>query len=126
MKDGEAPSSEELKSSPSLGSLFQLPRSVLILGGWSLALMVLVYFIYPAFPTTSGKTLAGWTWQGCNDANGFLHGRFIPVAFLVMVWMGFQRAKDEELKPSYWGLVSLLFGMLFSLPQCGRFSREWQ
>ena len=45
----------------------------------------------------------------------FLHGRFVPVAFGVMLWMAYQRTKNVVAKPSYLGLVILLFGMFFFL-----------
>ena len=32
--------------------------------------LLLMYTLYPAYPTTGGLTLAGWTWDACNDDNG--------------------------------------------------------
>ena len=96
-----------------LGEIGQIDRPIRLMGLSVLSLLVLMYFVYPAFPTTLGKSLAGWTWFACNDKNGFLHGRFIPVAFVVMCWFAYQRGKDELVRPSYWGLAILAFGLLF-------------
>lgn len=105
----EAPQKELLV----LGSITRMDRPIRIMGVSSLVLLLLIYFVYPAFPTAVGKSLAGWSWFACNSVNGFLHGRFIPLAFVVMCWLGFQRAKNEPIKPSYWGLAILAFGLLF-------------
>ena len=80
-----------------------------------LGLLLLIYFVYPAFPTTNGKSLAGWTWYGCNNQNGFLHGRFVPLAFVVMLWMAYQRTKEVVARPSYLGLALLVLGFAFFL-----------
>ena len=96
-----------------LGAISRIDRPTFRLGITAIALIGLIYFVYPAFPTSFGKTLAGWTWFACNNTNGFLHGRFIPLAFIGMCWFAFQRAKDEPIQPNYWGLAILALGMLF-------------
>lgn len=98
-----------------LAGIGRLPGSVRAMAFFSLGILLLLYFVYPAFPTTSGKSLAGWTWYGCNDKNGFLHGRFVPLAFAVMLWMAYQKTKNEVARPSYPGLAILALGMLFFL-----------
>jgi exosortase len=74
--------------------------------------LLLMYTLYPAYPTTGGLTLAGWTWDACNDDNGFLHGRFIPIAFCGMIWIAWKNTRQEAISPSHWGLVALAFGLL--------------
>ncbi len=81
----------------------------------SALLLLFFYVFYPGFPTVVGKSLAGWTWHACNPDNGFLHGRFIPAAFVVMCWIGYKRAKDELVSPSSWGLAILAIGLIFYL-----------
>lgn len=98
-----------------LAGLGQMSRSIRAMGFLSLGILLVVYFIYPAYPTTVGRSLAGWTWYGCNNTNGFLHGRFVPLAFCVMIWMAYQKTKDEVARPSYLGLALLIFGMVFFL-----------
>jgi len=98
-----------------LGEIRNLSVSTLAMGLGALVVLLLMYTIYPAYPTTSGKTLAGWTWSACNAQNGFLHGRFIPVAFSVMIWLAWQKSKLERIKPSWWGMVALGFGLLLYL-----------
>lgn len=56
-----------------------------------------------------------WTWIACNPINGFLHGRFIPVAFCAMIWIAWKNTKGEKISPSSWGLVALVFGLLLYL-----------
>jgi len=90
-----------------------LPTKTLMMGVSSLVLLLCMYFIYPAYPTTAGKSLAKWTWLACNDQIGFFHGRFIPFAFLVMVAMAWTKARDYRVLPSWWGLGALLLGLLF-------------
>lgn len=92
-----------------------LPLPVRVMAYGSLAVVLLLYFLYPAFPTTQGTTLAGWTWYGCNPDNGFLHGRFVPLAFAVMIWMAHQRTKDQVARPSYAGLLWMLLAIFFYL-----------
>lgn len=98
-----------------LGAIGSLPAATRAMGLASLGLLLLIYFVYPAYPTVVGKSLAGWTWYGCNGTNGFLHGRFVPGAFLVMLWMAWQRTKGEVVRPSSLGLVLLFLGFLFFL-----------
>ena len=102
-------------SCPLLGTVRSLPTSILLPTLLAVGILSLMYIIYPAYPTTAGKTLAGWTWGACNSANGFLHGRFIPFAFFVMVWMAWQKSKNKVIRPSYWGLAILGLGLLLFL-----------
>lgn len=91
-------------------------------GGWSLSVRVMVglalllltgiYFFHPAYPTIAWKSLAGWTWAACSSANGFLHGRLVPLIFPWLLWVAWRRNQEEAVKPSYWGLVWLGLGML--------------
>lgn len=98
-----------------LSRIRSLSVSTRVMGFVSLGLLLFIYFVYPAYPTVVGKSLAGWTWYGCNPINGFLHGRFVPVAFCVMIGMAWQRTKDLEAKPSYLGLAVLLLGLVLFL-----------
>jgi exosortase len=102
-------------SFPLLGATRHLPTSVVASGLIAVAILLLMYTVYPAYPTTSGRTLAGWAWSACNSQNGFLHGRFIPFAFCAMLWIAWQRTKDQEISPSYWGVAALGLGLLFYL-----------
>ncbi|MDB4611058.1 exosortase/archaeosortase family protein, partial [Akkermansiaceae bacterium] len=79
----------------------------------SLGVLLFFYFFHTAYPTAGGGSLAGWAWQACNSKNGFLHGRFIPLAFVIMCWLGWQRAKTEEVSPKNLGLAVLALGLLF-------------
>ena len=85
------------------------------MGFGAVVVLMLFYFVYPAYPTVVGKSLAGWTWYACNGANNFLHGRFVPIAFGVMIWMAYQKTKNEVSESSYLGLPVLLLGLLFFL-----------
>lgn len=78
-------------------------------------LFLFFYLVYQAFPTVYGKSLAGWTWYACNPVNNFLHGRFIPLAFVIMLYLAYQQVKDEPLSSQKWGLLLLVFGILFYL-----------
>jgi len=98
-----------------LSGMRGLPIQVRCWGLSALVVLVVVYLVYPAFPTAYGKSLAGWTWFACNNINGFLHGRFVPAAFLVMIWMAYQKTKGEWVKPNYLGLIPLALGLLFFL-----------
>ena len=80
--------------------------------GLTLGMLFYFYFIYFAYPTAAGRSLAGWAWNACNSENGFLHGRFIPFAFVIMSWLGWKHARKEEVKPNYLGLVILAFGLM--------------
>ncbi|MDA7882243.1 exosortase/archaeosortase family protein [Akkermansiaceae bacterium] len=86
--------------------------STLAMGLGAIAVLLFMYVLYPAYPTTPGRNLAKWTWMACNSQNGFLHGRFIPVAFCVMIWIAWKSNRREEISPSSWGLVALSFGLL--------------
>lgn len=57
-------------------------------------------------------SLAGWTWKACNSMNGFLHGRLVPLLFAGMLWWWIYCSRDEEVRPSYWGLGWLVVGMV--------------
>lgn len=92
-----------------------LPALTIAMGFGAIILIFLVYVFYPAYPTTNGVTLAGWTWKACNSINGFLHGRFIPFAFCVMIWMAWQKNRDVRIQPSHWGLLALGFGLFLYL-----------
>ena len=98
-----------------LGGLRSLPAPTLAMALCAFVVLFLIYTVYPAYPTTPGKTLAGWTWDACNSQNGFLHGRFVPLAFLVMIWLAWQRCTLEQIKPSWAGIAALGFGLLLFL-----------
>ena len=72
-----------------------------------------MFFVYHAYPTIDGKSLAGWTWHACNSENGFLHGRIVFFAFPIMCWIMWARNKEKAIDPSYWGMIYLVLGMLF-------------
>lgn len=103
------------KKQMSLAGMSDAHPAVLVMGLGAMVLLLLMYFIYPAYPTTGTGTLAKWTWDACNSQNGFLHGRFIPFAFLVMVWLAWKKTKFEQVVPSWLGLVALSFGLLLYL-----------
>jgi len=97
---------------PALCNVMDFQRSTLAMGLGAFVALFFMYVVYPAYPTTPGKNLAMWTWMACNSQNGFLHGRFIPVAFCVMIWLAWKGNKDEKISPSLWGLAALIFGLL--------------
>ena len=109
--------SEESEEACSLkvGQLGKIERST---KAWGIGLIVLffgLYFAAPVMPTTYSSTLTGWVWRACNSASGFLHGRFVPIAFFAMVWIAIKQAKDEEIRPDWKGLLLIAFGLLFFL-----------
>lgn len=79
------------------------------------ALFIFIYFIYPVFPTLNGKSVAGWTWYACNSKNNFLHGRFIPLAFIVMIYLAVKQVKNEVVSSQKWGLALFCLGLILYL-----------
>lgn len=104
-----------MRKNLTVSELKQENRSTVFLAASIAIFLIFLYFFYPAFPTVTGKSLGGWAWYACNPVGNFLHGRFVPLAFGVMCWMGLKAAKDEELKPSLMGLLVLLIGLFFFL-----------
>ncbi|YCM42389.1 exosortase/archaeosortase family protein [Verrucomicrobiaceae bacterium 227] len=98
-----------------LGKIRSLSTPTLAMALGAFVVLILIYTVYPAYPTTPGETLAGWTWRACNPENGFLHGRFVPLAFFVMIWLAWQKCKLEQIKPSWAGLITLGSGLLLFL-----------
>lgn len=98
-----------------VGALLGLDRATRISALILSAVVLWIYFVYPAYPTAVGKSLAAWTWNACNPVNEFVHGRFVPVAFVVMCILGVKRARDEVVKGHWMGLVILGVGLLFFL-----------
>ncbi len=89
-----------------------LKQSRLFWAGAGLMGLVLLYFFgfHSAYPTGL-KTVANWCAHAWNSKNDMLHGWAIPVAFGVMSYVGWQRAKDETASPASWGLALLIFGI---------------
>ncbi|YCM42303.1 exosortase/archaeosortase family protein [Verrucomicrobiaceae bacterium 227] len=100
-------------AAPTLEQFGQLPKLAKFLITTSVLLLFYIYFFYPAFPTTTGKTLAGWTWAACNSYNGYLHGRLVPLFATTMLILAWRRNRTHPISPSYWGLISLLIGFFF-------------
>lgn len=100
---------------PALCNITSFRSSTLAMGLGAIVTLFLMYVVYPAYPTAPGRNLAMWTWIACNPINGFLHGRFIPVAFCAMIWIAWKNTKGEKISPSSWGLVALVFGLLLYL-----------
>ncbi len=75
------------------------------------AILLYFYGIYHAYPSTLGKSLAHWTWLACNSKNDFIHGRVIPLAFGIMAFLSWKKARHEEIKPSLWGIAGLVIGI---------------
>lgn len=111
--DSEAPKDDT--GMPVLSAMSKTPTPSFALGLGALIILLAMFAFYPAYPTTEGKSLAGWTWVACNSQNGFLHGRFIPFAFCVMVWLAWQKTKNLKMAPSWLGLVALFLGLLLYL-----------
>ena len=44
-----------------LAGIGKMSLSIRAMGFLSLGILLLVYFVYPAFPTAVGKSLAGWS-----------------------------------------------------------------
>ncbi|MGJ8696859.1 MAG: exosortase/archaeosortase family protein [Verrucomicrobiaceae bacterium] len=98
-----------------MGSFFQdTSKERLLLGALAL-LLGYFYLVYHAFPTTNGKSLSGWTWYACNSQTGFLHGRFIPIAFIAMAVLAWKKVRDMPMRPNAWGIVAVGFGLLLYL-----------
>jgi exosortase len=77
----------------------------------ALGLVMLYFFgLHNAYPTSLGS-VANWCAHAWNSKNDMLHGWAIPVAFIVMARLGWKRARSEEVRPAWWGLVPLLFGV---------------
>ena len=89
-----------------------MPTPVVLMGAAAWLILLYMFTFYPAYPTTPGRTLLGWTWSACNSVNGFLHGRFVPLAFVVMAVMAWKKNRGLPLSPSMWGLASLSLGLL--------------
>jgi exosortase len=98
---------------PELRHLLTYPRSTLVLLFASAASLLYIFLFYPAYPTTIGKSLAGWTWAACNSKNGFLHGRLVPLITTAMLILAWHRNRAQPISPSYWGLIPLIIGLLF-------------
>ena len=71
-----------------------------------------IYLFYPAYSTATEKSLGGWTFAACNSQNGFLHGRLVPLIFPWLLWWAWRGKKDVVVKPSYWGLVGIVVGLV--------------
>ena len=83
---------------------------------WATAsLFLFFYLLYPAFPSFSGKSLAGWTWYACNPDSDYFHGRFIFAASVIMVGMACRKIKDEPISSEKWGLALVVIGIVFYL-----------
>ena len=115
MSNSKQASEVPVQGRMTLSGIKDLPLPVRAMGFGALGVLSLIYFVYPAYPTAVGKSLAGWTWFACNNDNNFFHGRFVPVAFGVMIWMAFQKTKRISAQPSYMGLPILLLGLFFFL-----------
>ncbi len=96
---------------PTLGNLSVLPVSAIWMNLTSGGILLAMYLFYPAY--TGGQNLSGWTWFACNSENGFLHGRFVPAAIIIMFWIAWKDNRSERIDPSKWGLVALGLGLLF-------------
>lgn len=88
-----------------------IPSMVIVT--FSGVILLYMFTFYSAYPTVGSGHLAGWTWNASNAKNEAFHGRFIPLAFVVMAVVAWKKAKAVELRPSYWGLLILGLGLLF-------------
>jgi exosortase len=89
-----------------------LPTRILIIA--TVVLLSGFFAFYPAYPTSSGKSLLSWMWRACNAENGFLHGRLALLLFPLLTWIAWRRKGNEDISPSYRGLVSLSLGFLIN------------
>jgi len=78
---------------------------------------VLLYFLglYTMYPTARGDTLAKWSYFAWNTENDFIHGRFIPIAFIAFVVIAWKHMKKEPQSSSIFGLLICGFGILLYL-----------
>lgn len=87
---------------------------VVMWGAIGVIALTLIYFL-GVRPISLVYSPAEWAWLAWNSKNDTLHGRFIPFVFLVMAWLGWKKAKHEEVRPSAWGLPVLLIGIFLYL-----------
>lgn len=59
-------------------------------------------------------TYVGWNWSACNPKNGMVHGRFVPILFIVFIVMSWKAMRNQPVKPSMAGVVGVvLFFLLY-------------
>jgi len=79
--------------------------------------ITLIWFIgiEVLYPKSKGQTMAMWSFYAWNTANDFLHGRIIPIAFIIFTILAWKKMRLEEIKPSFWGIFIVLFGIALYL-----------
>jgi exosortase len=74
-------------------------------------ILLFFYGFFPAYGTVEGVPLAKWIWLACNSQNDFIHGRAVPVIFVVMCFLSWKHARQEAIKPSALGMAGVVIGV---------------
>jgi exosortase len=78
--------------------------------------LVVAWFFYgwlEFYGVTDRITTLGWWWNACNSANDWVHGRFVPLAIVGLIYLDRKRLLKAPMAPSNWGLAVVIVGCLF-------------
>ena len=91
-------------------------RLPLIIVGVGVAVAFFFYAGIDVFQLPKPHTTLGWWWKACNAKTDYEHGRFVPAAIILLLFIHRKRLMAAPVKPSnVLGPALLIFGCLLFL-----------
>jgi exosortase len=76
-------------------------------------LVVIAFYALPsAFGQNGDISAAQWVWNACNRETDYLHGRFVPLAIVLLLFYHRDRIAAAPVRPHIAGMVGVVFGLL--------------
>ncbi len=114
-KHSKAPPASAASEPVVLGDLIGGPRSgaFLLLAGLGLAIIAGFYTFLKLYGLGGNQSNVQWWWSACNTETDYVHGRFVPIAIVGLIFLARKQLAAAALKPNNWGIALVLVGCLF-------------
>lgn len=80
--------------------------------GCALLIVALFYIIPSSFGQNGTLSAIQWAWNACNHETDYLHGRFVPLAIILLLVFHRREIAAVSVRPNNWGLAMIAVGLL--------------
>lgn len=82
-------------------------QDAMIVFGVGLALLAFL-----ALQPVGPSSVLRWAWSACNSETDYLHGRFVPVLILLLLWIARGKIKSAPVEPRNIGILGIVAGLI--------------
>jgi len=85
----------------------------LLYAGIGAAIIAGFYTLLQLYGLKGDDSSVEWWWSACNTENDYVHGRFVPIAIIGLLFIERKKLLAAKLSSSNWGLALVVIGCLF-------------